>query len=211
MKRVIGNTILLSSLLLAGGDLVPIVEPIEVEEIESPVQVVEILKTKNWFLGLNGSYISLDVSQDPSNLITTNFIPEYEGISYGVELGFNYSDALFYTLNYDYLDLDQAFMQNITASVNYKINGFYAGLVAGISSLEWDEAPTATYDDETSEEFIYGVKLGYEYQMSDDLTVYTQYQFLQTEHLTEIISGAITSNILYESINHTTIGIRYQF
>jgi len=210
MKRVIGSTALLSSLLLAGGDIVPTVEPIDVEEIE--VKIKEITTDKNWFIGGSIGYIGLDVSQEPLNNIATNFIPENEGISYGIELGFNYSNNIFYTINYDYLDLDQAFMQNITASINYKINGFYAGVVAGMSSFEWDEAPTPTpiYED-TSDEFIYGVKLGYDYPINDNLIVYAQYQFLQTEHLTDITSGDNKSEILYENINHSTIGIKYQF
>jgi len=41
--------------------------------------------------------------------------------------------------------------------------------------------------------------------------VYGQYRFLQTEHSTTLTNGAIQSEVLYEKIHNTTIGIRYYF
>jgi len=79
VKRVLNVAIVASSLLLAGGDTMPIVEPL------SPV--VEAVHNKSWFVGINGGYIGLDATQNPANAIATNFVPEYEGISYGVEIG----------------------------------------------------------------------------------------------------------------------------
>ncbi len=201
MKRVLNVAIVASSLLLAGGDTMPIVEPI--------APVVEVVHNKSWFVGINGGYIGLDATQNPANAIATNFVPEYEGISYGVELGLEQGN-LFYTLNYDYLDLDQATMQNITASINYKWGMLYGGIVAGMSAFEWDRAPTAIYE-ESSDEFIYGVQVGIQKDITNHLSIYGQYKFLQTEHTTTLTSGATQSEVLYENINSATIGVRYYF
>ncbi len=201
MKRVLNVAIVASSLLLAGGDTMPIVEPL--------LPIVEAVDNKSWFVGINGGYIGLDVAQNPANVIATNFVPEYEGISYGVELGLEQGN-LFYTLNYDYLDLDQATMQNITASINYKMGIFYGGIVAGMSAFEWDQTPTGTYE-ESSDEFIYGVQVGIQKDITNHLSIYGQYKFLQTEHTTTFTNGATQSEVLYENINSATIGVRYYF
>jgi len=187
--------------LYGGGDTIPVVEPVVVEP------VVEI--NKSWFVGLNGGYIGLDATQNPANAIATNFVPESSGASYGVELGLN-QENLFYTLNYDYFDIDQATMQNLTASINYKMGMFYAGLVAGVSHFEWDQAPTAIYED-SSDEAIYGVQVGFQADITQHLAVYGQYRYLQTEHSTTLTNGATQSEVLYENINNAVIGVRYYF
>jgi len=203
VKKVIAFSIATTYLLFAGGDMVPVVEPVVTVPME------EVVNNKSWFVGMSGGYVGLDVSQTPANAIATNFIPEFEGVSYGVELGYD-SGNLFYTINYDYLDIDHATMQNITASINYKMGMFYAGVVAGMSAFEWDQAPTATFEAD-SDEAIYGVQVGFQADITNHLSVYVQYRYLQTEHTTTLTNGATQSEVLYENINNAVIGVRYYF
>ena len=158
--------------------------------------------------------ISLDY-----NAISGSFSPiessDKSGYNLAINLGYNYSKNTFSTIGYSYIKLSNIKLSNFLVSYNKRFlnmpYGLYGGLVGGVSYGTILKIPVANLPalDKTTTSYVYGAQLGSEYKLKNNLTFFTQFQYLRADNKINLISGGAKAEIHRDNIYSLMFGFRF--
>ena len=199
-------------------------EPAKVERkqakvIEEPIKVIKNTITsafvKKHFIGMNLGMTTLKATQN--NLTADKMIlknkPDTSGTSITLEAGEILSKNRFRTISYSYIKHDEVVFQNYLLSYNYRYNkNIYAGVVGGVSFIDITKSLVSgkrLYS--SGKKMAYGVQIGYERKIKNNITLVAQYQFLKTGHNTALSSVTNNAELIRDNHSNITFGIRMPF
>ena len=123
------------------------------------------------------------------------FNPENDSDSYGLGVGYEIDDHWFIQLDYMLSDGDDVDMDQVFVSLNYQrplfiehLNGV-VGVVAGEGRLDWSTQPDfadAIFDDLKTDESLYGIQLGLNYDISRHWSISLTYQYFDQVFKTNV-------------------------
>jgi len=198
---------ILSSTAYAGG-----VAPMSVVEV---IPVVE----ENFFVYASGGASAAEVKDSiAEGVILMPKVLGEDGTIGEVGVGYRYTENIFVTGFIHAAFLDEVDLLNFNASINYRFSDLfimpYIGLIAGYSTLEWQDIPAETAGHTNVETKLdadhatFGLQAGAEYEMTDQFTLFGKYQIMTHDHLMEIYE---TSDIEHANVQSVQGGIRYEF
>ena len=175
-------------------------------KIENPNTTIDKDNNSSFFLSLALGSATIDNSLDKNSIIVE---PENSGMSYTLEGGYVLNENIFFSFAYLNSSTSDVDINNVYVSASYKINpmkdlGIYAGVLGGYSGLVLNN-----YEDSTSStSMLYGLQLGINYDLFEDMSIFTSYQGLSMNH---VISDDTTSGIEFNLIHNLQLGILYRF
>lgn len=169
------------------------------------------------FMGVYGGGEFHDVSHDiREGDVALRFDPADDGNVLALNLGYEFSNHWFVSLDFSNVDADDTEVTNTTASANYRFPigqggaSFYLGVIGGYSELEWQQAPALTPAAKPeSEQWFGGVQTGLDYRFTDHWSATLKYQYHGTEHGTNISTATGNSKITHDSYQYLLLGVRY--
>ena len=178
----------------------------------------DISKENKYFLGISTgiSHISSEYSNLEGSFSNVTK-PDRSGLNLALELGYKYDKSTFSTVSYNYIQFSDAKLHNYLVSYNKKLQdmpyNMYVGVVAGISYLDLTKSPVANLPitDGSGGKFAIGFQTGFEYKLSKDLRLFTQYQYLKAKHTTNITSGTARAETTRDNLSNLNFGIRWSF
>lgn len=203
MKNI--NTVILSTLLLSSVALAD----------DNKQTLVEALKGTNTFVAVSVGYANLNVTN--KGTVALNEKLNESANNFNVELGYKYSNKIDLSLNYKRVNLDDTGLDNLYASLKYKLIenkklNPYLGLNLGYSQLSWDKAPINTPKNDTqSGSFLIGTTLGVLYKVTNNVSLDVNYQLDYMRHKTKIENYPETSTLIHDYLQSVNLGIRYSF
>lgn len=155
------------------------------------------------------------VKKDITGSININDLDE-NGYLYDLAVGYRINDKLFSTLNYQYSKFDDIDYDNFYITLNYQFESSlkpYVGLLVGKSFLHWNKDPLNSSQniDWTSGSFMYGLQVGLEYKINENLTFIPRVLHSRTDHGTNLISAPAQSYIEHDSKTQVLFGLRSGF
>ncbi|MEP5566502.1 MAG: outer membrane beta-barrel protein [Halioglobus sp.] len=173
---------------------------------------------KRCSVGANAGFALLDDSFSvDEGQVELLFDPSDDGTIVGANLSCYLAENWFVTGEYQYVDATEIDFSNWLASINYgwKVgqSGIaYLGAVAGWSTLEWQDAPIETLEQEPeSEQAAFGVQAGYAHEFVDSWYVNVRYFYLATNHKTSLKPSGGSAKYYHDSIQGLTLGIDWRF
>ena len=160
------------------------------------------------------SQLDVDESLAPNTVLTSGAL-DNTGSIFEVGLGHRYNKKIFTTFSLQRNKLENANIHNIYGSVNYQLSTKkvkpFIGLLAGHSRLKWSTPPHQVRINKnlTSKGFMYGVQMGIEKKLQNNLSVFIKYQFIKNDHKIEIVDNK--SNIRHNSEQNLLLGLQYSF
>ena len=143
--------------------------------------------------------------------------PNASGMSYGVGFGYELSEKIWASINYDMLGTGDVSLSNIYATLNYNFwqtqdFRLYAGALVGHSSLSWDSAPQAGGETTGPTSFFAGAQVGLAYPLGlDGLSLMGSYS-LTSYNLKTVLEDTVKSGAIEQSMTHKLqIGLQYNF
>lgn len=144
--------------------------------------------------------------------------PGASGMSYGFGLGYELSEKIWASLNFDMLGTDSFTMTNIYTTLNYNFwhtesLSAFAGGIVGYSSLSWDSNPLGDGESSGPSSFFAGAQIGLIYPVGEGFSVVSSYALTSYKHNTVLVdepndfSGAIEQSITHKII----LGLQYNF
>jgi predicted porin len=169
------------------------------------------------FIGLyvGGEFhdVSHDIRQGDVALLLD---PSDDGEVLALNLGYEFSNQVFVSLDFSNADADDTEVTNIVASANYRFPlgsggaSFYLGVIGGYSELEWQEPPVLTLEAKPeSEQWFAGVQAGLDYRFSKNWSTTLKYQYHGTEHGTNITTSTGSSKLTHDNYQYLLLGVRY--
>ena len=205
-KSLIASIAVASSIAYAGG-----VAPMSVVEV---VPVVE----ENFFVYGSGGASAADVKDSISQgVILMPKVLGEDGTIGEVGVGYRYTENIFVTGFIHAAYLDEVDILNFNASINYRFSDLfimpYVGLIAGYSTLEWQEVPVDTTGKRVDTKLdadheTFGLQAGAEFELNENFTLFGKYQIMTHDHLMDIFT---TSQIEHASVQSLQGGVRYEF
>lgn len=175
------------------------------------------LKKENFFVygALGNNKVEVIESINRGTNIIEN-ASDTAALSLEAGVGYRYSDHIFATLFANNSEFDEVTMTNYAASVNFRMADFavtpYVGAVIAYSMLEWNTLPVIASGPYTSnlesEHIGMGVQGGAEYMLTDNITVFGKYLYLNHDHFTELYE---TSKVEHKNTQNIQGGLRYEF
>ena len=170
------------------------------------------------FAGVSAGYTHLNVEQTNRTgaIILGNTIEE-DGYNFQIQAGYNYSQTIALTLNYQRVHQDDTHLDNFFLGSEYKfqlINKFtpYIGANLGYSKLNWDHKPmNTTNNDISSGSWLIGVTAGVSYPIAPKLDLQVGYTLQLTDHTTYLESGAAKSELTHNLAHNLDFGVRWFF
>jgi len=208
-QKLISSLALASTIAYAGG-----VAPMSVVEV---VSVVE----ENFFVYGGGGTGTADVQDSVSQalIILKPKVLGEDGTMGEVGVGYRYTENIFVTGFAQVVYLDEVDILNFNASINYRFSDLfimpYVGLVAGYSTLEWQEVPIENPEGKNldtkldADHATFGLQAGVEFEMTDQFTLFGKYQILTHDHLMDIFQEEKT--IEHVNVQSLQGGVRYEF
>ena len=174
------------------------------------------LEKNNYFLTLGVGISKANVDTDLASDVTLHHNALNDAASLiDIGIGFRNSAHTFFTLGYQQVALDIASIDHIYATVNYQfidtVLNPYVGLVAGYGTLIWDEEPAVSrYNKNLTEKTTtFGLQVGVEEHVSQNMALFAKYQMLSSDFTLEIYNN--TSNIQHTQFNNISVGVKYDF
>jgi opacity protein-like surface antigen len=170
------------------------------------------------FAGVSLGYTNLNVKQEDKigAIILGNKLEE-SGYNIRVEAGYNYSENIDVTINYQRVIHDDTYQNNFFIGSEYKLNrqnNFtpYVGAQLGYSELHWDKNPmNTTTNDYTSGSYLVGATLGATYPLSEKVDLNINYNLQYTNHTTHLESAPAKSELTHDFSHSFNVGVRYSF
>lgn len=171
-----------------------------------------------FYVGVAYGAASFDTELDvQAGRVDLLFEPEDDGDSYAVEIGYQFDPDWFIGIEYQRIDADDTEIDNWLASLNYRwplgnSAAFYAGVLAGASSLDWQDEPIdAINRDRENEEPLWGVQTGFSYDFDRRWRVHARYQFMAQEHETRLEPNTGRGKFNHEEFHNVMLGIQLRF
>ncbi len=171
------------------------------------------------FVSLYGGGTTFDPSFQFSQPI--NIDQEDDGDVIGLGLGYEITDNWIIKLDYTYTDADDITVDQIFLSLNYKqpmlFDGFHGiiGAVVGEGMLDLDDAPDfadSVFDDLDADQSLYGVQIGFEYDISEHWSTSLLYQYFDQEFKTHIDTTEFgRANFFHEEFQYVLFALNYHF
>jgi opacity protein-like surface antigen len=135
---------------------------------------------------------------------------ENSAMSYKLEAGYIYNDALFFSVAYLDTSSDDINIVNYYGSANYKINiikdlDTHAGLLVGFSTLELK--PYA--ESSASTTMLFGAQIALTYELGYDFNVFGSFDTFLLDHTISLPD--VGSKIEFSQTNNFTFGVGYKF
>lgn len=172
----------------------------------------------NWFLGAAAGWQSFDGSLDvDQGDVALLFDPDDEGSSLGLRVGYRLNPRWFATAEYQRVDADDTEIDNWYLSINHRWQlsadwSWSLGLLAGASTLDWQDAPIATVNrDRESDDFLWGVQAGLTTALGQRWQLELRYQFLAPEHNSRLEPFSGRGRYTHEEFHHFAIGVDFRF
>lgn len=140
----------------------------------------EEFEDRDFFVALSLSSVIPIVDENDPNFKQDN------GLKYGLEFGYHFTDSIFVAVAYEYADLDETTFTNILTKLDYKFASIkpispYAGLIVGYSTLEWNSYINSS---DTASSLLYGLELGGEIDVVSFLALDFSYSYRQMDFVT---------------------------
>jgi len=172
----------------------------------------------NVVTGISGGYTYINVDQENQvgSFILANE-PTQDGYNVELKLGYKYDNNFQLTMNYQRVEFDDMFENNVYVEVEYLYSAYknftpYIGGHFGISRLEWSENPINTLDnDVNSGSYIVGARAGTLYPLSENIALSMEYIFSLTDHDTQLESGSAKATLTHNFSHNLNFGLRYTF
>lgn len=140
------------------------------------------------------------------------------GVSYGVAFGYELSDQIWASVDYDMLGTDSFTLSNIYTTLNYNFFqgedlDIFAGATVGYSSLSWDSNLLDGGESSGPTSFFAGAQIGVIYPVMEGFSVVSSYT-LRSYKLNTVLTNALesTSGAIEQSMTHkVTLGLQYNF
>ena len=125
-------------------------------------------------------------------------------------VGYNFNKTYFTTLSVQRATNDDEDITDLLLSANYRFKDLYLtpyiGLVAGAGQLEWKNISTdSTQDDLKSSRYFLGLQAGAAYKLTDNFSLYGQYQYLPVSYMAHTPQGELE----YSRLHNLTLGVKY--
>ena len=170
------------------------------------------------FAGANAGYGLLDHSFSiEEGDVQLLFDPPDDGTVFGASIGCSLGENWFVAGEYQRMDADEIELDNWLGSINYAwptsdTGAIYLGAVAGWSTLEWQEPPVDTLNqDRESEQTALGVQLGYMHNFGERWRMNLRYMYLSLDHKTRMEPVSGRAEFEHESQQGLTLGIDWRF
>ena len=173
---------------------------------------------KDLFVGATLGYAQQSVEQEDKlgSIILGNELDE-SGYNFELGLGYDISDSVAVSLNYQRVILDDTFSNNIYLGAEYQFGAYkditpYLGVNLGYSQLQWSKKPLNTKENNyISTSWLAGVNLGLSYPITKNMDFIGKYTFNLTDHKTLLESGSAKSELLHNYSHNFNIGVRIYF
>lgn len=136
------------------------------------------------------------------------------GVSYTLEVGYNYTKHINATLAYLTTPTKDANIHNIYTALNYNFNlskdfYIYTGGLIGYSTLKLKNFASSS----ASRAILLGVQTALMYNFNNHIGFYTAYQGLSLGHKVDIVNtaGATNKTIHINFLHNLQIGLEYRF
>ncbi len=170
------------------------------------------------FTGVSLGYTHLNVEQtDNTGAIILGNKVEEDGYNFAIHAGYNYSQKIAITLNYQRVIQDDTHLDNFFLGSEYtlqQINNFtpYLGANLGYSQLNWDNKPiNTTNNDVNSASWLIGATAGILYPIAPKFDLQVAYTLQLTDHTTYLESGTAKSQLTHNLTHNLNFGVRYSF
>ena len=168
--------------------------------------------------GISGGYTHINVDQENQvGSVALLNKPTQDGYNVELRLGYKYENNLQLTVNYQRVEMDDTFEDNVYVEVEYFYPTYkrftpYIGGHLGISHLEWTQNPINTLDNDVhSESYIAGARAGVLYPLVENLDLSMEYIFSFTDHNTQLEFGTAKATLTHNFSHNLNIGLRYTF
>ena len=213
MKKAIKSGVILlaacSTLLYSGGTAKHSAY-IEYKSIQE-----KSLPPENYFVSIAAGSSLIDVKSDiQNNVVLYDGALDDQGLAFDLSFGYRTTPNIFFTVGYQYINLELAGIHHFYASANYQSNikfHPYIGLILGQGRFIWDEEPAMVYYNKklTEDSITYGIQVGLEEKVTDKVSLFARYQAVKSDFNLEMYKN--TSNIKHTQFNNIVIGANYAF
>jgi len=205
--KLLLSSLLLSSSIYAGGYVIPNTPSIFTEK-----------EINSYFISVSGGISQFKLNSSVTSLNSANFNPKSLDDTanvYSIDLGYYINKNYFLTLSFRQNMLDLADIYSISYGINYQFSDTflkpYIGVFGGNGLLKWSSEPyksivSSSLDSKCT---TYGAKVGLVYDISDNFSILTEYQYEVINYDLQLLGG--TSYIQHKDNNSFTIGIKYAF
>lgn len=185
-------------------------------DIDSDVST--LLTSESLFMNISlGGNLAPSEHVVSSGTIEVNLPSKYM-ISYGVEGGYSFESGVFFSLGaLRSLDNDVVFT-NAYATVNYRFdptNDFapFIGAMGGVSMLTWNSSPISDLvsSEQNSFSTIYGPQIGLIYVGCKNITLFTSYQYMMLDHVSDVSILTSSSVIQHKKLHNLNVGLGFNF
>ena len=146
------------------------------------------------------------------------FDPEEDGDSFGLGVGYEIDRHWFIQLDYTLTDGGDVDIDQVFLSLNYQRPLFIAnlngvvGLVAGEGRLEWNNQPDfadAIFDDLESDQSLYGLQLGLNYDISRRWSINLTWQIFDQAFRTDLETPEGRIDFEHKNPYYLMFGLRF--
>ncbi len=203
---MISKRILAALCLVPGLSALPVSHAISEEMDRRPV-----------YGSLYGGGSTFDVDFDFAAPL--GFDPEDEGDTFGLGVGYEINDNWFLQLDYTQTDASDVDIQQVFLSLNYQrsfllpnLNGV-VGVIVGEGNLDWNSQPefsNALRDDLDADQSLYGLQIGFNYDIADHWSMSLMYQVFDQAFKTSLETPN-DGRLEFEHSNHQYLlfGLRF--
>jgi opacity protein-like surface antigen len=169
----------------------------------------------NYFVGISGGMGSVGIEQEGDMQLDINL--DDSAIDYGVEIGYNLNEDFFITANYQYTSLEDFYLHNLYASLDYKLGtiiGFtpYIGIIGGFNMMQWENYPISSIDSiDPTYSFVAGAQIGGDIDINDNFALYLFYKYWMMDYQISIASSSASKEIKFTSEQNINFGLKYKF
>jgi len=175
--------------------------------------------TGKYFIGLSAGKTQISSKY---NEVSGSFSPisceDEDGLTLSFETGYNIDSKLFVMASYNRTKLDDVTLYNYLVSINKRFisaetYNIYIGAVGGISYIKVLDIPVANYtkNDDKKRACAYGIQVGVEKDINDNIVFFTQYQYLKAEHTTILRTATTETNVIQDNFNNVNFGVRFKY
>ena len=186
---------------------------VEVQIINGTVVTEENKKeTKQRTNSNNNFFVGLSAGASKFELDRKNITMSSVAYTYGVAVGYYFTNNIYMTLNYDRSTLSTAYLDTFSTSINYKLDPVflvspYIGLIGGMNSLNWENS---SYKDNQESAFVPGIKLGAEIAISDNATLILFGRYMMLDY-TAVSESSNQRTVEFSNEISGNVGVRYNF
>jgi len=147
-----------------------------------------------------------------------NILPDTSGLTYGINLGYTFSNGVDVSLAYMIADTNSLTYTNVYGLLNYRYYNSsdftpYIGFGVGYSSLTWDIKPITDASAPDSTSSMYGVQMGVVYNLNELIGLNLNYNGMMMDHVANIIDTdeSVVARIEHSLIHSIFIGVELYF